>query len=82
MLILSNFALTNCLFLATNIVKNGDEGKREYGGYRIAFDRAGLLNFGNDFSKNTLIFGVANSLSSHVIIMITARITFQYYVQV
>ena len=73
---LINFALTNCLFLATNIVKNGDEEKREYGGYRIAFDRAGLLNFGNDFSKNTLIFGVANSLSSHVIIMITARITF------
>ena len=73
---LINFALTNCLFLATNIVKNGDEEKREYGGYRIAFYRADLLNFGNGFSKNTLIFGVANSLSSHVIIMKIARITF------
>ena len=73
---LNNFALTNCLFVATNIVKDGDEKKWVYSGYRIAFDRAGLLNFGKDFSKNILIFDVANSSSTHVIIMIIVRITF------
>ena len=36
-----------------------------YSHYGIAFDGAGSWNFVNDFAKNVVIFGVANSLSSH-----------------
>ena len=36
-----------------------------YSGYGIAFDSAGSWNFGNDFARNFLIFGVDNSSSSH-----------------
>ena len=34
-----------------------------YSGYGIAFDGAGLWNFGDDFAKNAVIFGVDNHLS-------------------
>ena len=34
-------------------------------GWEIAFDGAGLTSFGNDFSRNVVIFGVDNSSSSH-----------------
>ena len=33
--------------------------------YGIVFDGAGLWNFGNDFAKNVIIFGVDNSSLSH-----------------
>ena len=36
-----------------------------YSDYRIAFDGAGSSSFGNDFTRNFLIFGVDNSSSSH-----------------
>ena len=35
---LKNFTLKNCLFGATNIVKNSDKAKWVYSGYGIAFD--------------------------------------------
>ena len=60
-----NFKFKNCLFGATNIVKNSDKEKCVYSGYGITFDNAGSWNFGNDFARNVIIFGVDNSSSSH-----------------
>ena len=34
----------------------------------IAFDGAGSWNFGNDFARTVVIFGVDNSSSSHAVI--------------
>ena len=36
-----------------------------YSGYGIAFDGAGSWNFGNDISRNVVIFGFDNSSSSN-----------------
>ena len=38
---LNNFILKNCLFDATNIVKNSDKENWMYSGYGIAFNEAG-----------------------------------------
>ena len=35
---LRNFTIKNCLFGATNVVKNNDKDKWAYSGYGIAFD--------------------------------------------
>ena len=43
----NNFKLKNCLFEATNIVKNSDKEKYVYSGYGITFDSAGLWSFDN-----------------------------------
>ena len=61
----NNFKLKNCLFGATNIVKNSDKEKWMYSGYGIAFGGSGSWNFGNDFAENAVIFGVDNSSSPH-----------------
>ena len=53
------------MFGATNIVKNSDQEKYVYSGYRITFDSAGSWNFGNDFTGNAVIFEIDNSSSSH-----------------
>ena len=55
------FQFKNCLFGATNIVKNSDKEKHVYSGYRTMFDSAGSWSFDNDFSRNSLIFGVNDS---------------------
>ena len=52
---LNNFKLKNCLFGATNIVKNSDKEKWLYRGYGVTFDGAGSWNFGNDCAKNVVI---------------------------
>ena len=52
-------------FWATNIVKNCDKEKFVYGSYAIAFDGKGEWSFGNDTTRNIIIFGVNNSSSSH-----------------
>ena len=52
----NNFKFKNCLFRATNIVKNSYKEKYVYSGYAITFDSAGSWSFGNDFAR-TLIFG-------------------------
>ena len=62
---LRNFTLKNCLFRATNIVKNNDKEKYVYSGYGIVFDGKGKWSFGNDYAGNVIIFGVDNSSSSH-----------------
>ena len=62
----SNFKFKNCLFGATNIVKNSDKEKYVYiyCAYITIFDSAGSWNFGDDFARNVITFGVDNS-SSH-----------------
>ena len=55
----------NCLFGATNVVKNNDKEKSVYNGYRIVFDGKGEWSFGNTSSKNVIIFGVDHSSLSH-----------------
>ena len=35
------------------------------GGYGVAIDGVGSYNFGNNFARNVVIFGVDNSSSSH-----------------
>ena len=56
---LRNFALKNCLFGGTNIVKDCDKEKHVYSCYR-----KGEWSFGNDYARNVIIFGVDNSSSS------------------
>ena len=57
--------MKNCLLAATNITKNSDKGKYVYSGYKIKFDGKGDWNFGNDFDRNAVIFGVDYSSSSY-----------------
>ena len=61
----NNFILKNCLFGATNVVKNSDKNKYVYSDYETAFDGAGSSNFGNDFARNAVIFYVDKRSSSH-----------------
>ena len=56
-----NFSLKNCLFGATNIVKNSDKKNCVYSGYAIAFDGRCEWNFDNDCARNVINFGVDNS---------------------
>ena len=49
----------------TDIVKNSVKEKWLYSGYRKAFDEKGKRSFGNDYSRNVVIFGIENSSSSH-----------------
>ena len=51
--------------LRPNEAENSDKSKWIYSGYGIAFDGNGEWNFGNDFTRNVVIFGVDNSSSSH-----------------
>ena len=62
----NNVRFKNCLFGATNIVKNSDKENYIYRGYGITFDSGGSWSFDNDFTRNVIIFGVDNSSSSHV----------------
>ena len=43
----NNFKFKNCLFGATNIVKNSDKEKYVYSGYGITFDSGGSRSFDN-----------------------------------
>ena len=61
----NNFKFKNCLFGATNVIKNSDKEKYVYRGYRITFDNGGSWSFHNDFARNVVIFGVDNSSSAH-----------------
>ena len=70
---LNNFTLKNCLFGATNIVKNNGKSKYVYSGYGIAFDGAfrGVLLM---ILLGTLQFLVL--IIVHLLILIIARIIF------
>ena len=60
----NNFKFKNCLFGATNTVKNCDKEKYVYSGYGITFDNARSWSFDNDSARNFIVFGVDNSSSS------------------
>ena len=49
---------------ATNISKNNQKDKWFCSGFRIAFDWKSLRNFGKNFDRKFLIFGVDNNSSS------------------
>ena len=59
------FSIKNCLFGATNTVRNSDKEKYTYSDYGIAFDRKGECNFGNGYVRSVTVFGVVNNSSSH-----------------
>ena len=61
---LKNVTLKSCFFGATNIVNEKD--KWVFSGYGIAFDGGDWWIFGNSTTRNVIIFGVDNSLSSYV----------------
>ena len=61
----NNFKFKNCLFGATNLLKNSNKEKYVYHGCGITFDNAGSFSFDNDLARNIITFGVDNSLSSH-----------------
>ena len=50
------------MFGAINIVRSSDT--KVYSSHEITFHRVGSWDFGKDFAKNVLIFGVGNSFSS------------------
>ena len=62
----NNFKFKNCLFGATNIVKNSDKEKHMYSGYGITFDSGGSWSFDNGTARNVIIFGVDSSSLSQV----------------
>ena len=51
-----NFKFKNCLFRATNKVKNSDKERYVYSGDRKIFHNAGLWSFDNDVARNVIIF--------------------------
>ena len=61
----NNFKFKNCLFEATNIVRNSEKEKYVNSGYGIIFDSAGSWRFDNDFAGNVIIFVTDNSSLSH-----------------
>ena len=54
----NNFKFKNCLFGATNIVKNSDKEKYVYNGYGITFDSGVSWRYNDDFAWNVVVFGV------------------------
>ena len=62
----NNFKFKNCLFGATNIVKNSDKEQYVYSAYGVTFDSAVSWSFSNGTARNVIIFDVNNSSSLHV----------------
>ena len=54
----------NCLFEFVKLTKNVNIDKYGYSGYGIGFDRETSFLFGNEISKNIIIFGVDMSSST------------------
>ena len=63
--LLRNFSLKNCLFGATNVVKDNDKEKYMYSSYEIAFDGKGSWSFNYEFARDVVVFRVDNSSPSH-----------------
>ena len=57
----NNFKFNNCLFGATNILKNSDKEKDLYSGYGITFDSEGSWSVDNDFARNVIVFGSSHA---------------------
>ena len=62
---LKKFTIKNCLFGATNMVKNSDKEKYVHSDYEIAFDGKSKWSFDNDTAGNVVIFGIDNSSWHH-----------------
>ena len=58
-----NFKFKNCLFGATNIVKNSDKEKYVYSGYWVIFNNGGSWSFDNGTARNVMIFSADSSSS-------------------
>ena len=56
----NNLKLKNCLFGASNIVKNSDKEKYVYSGYGITFNSTDWWSFDNGTARNVKIFRVDN----------------------
>ena len=56
-----NFKFKNCLFRATNKVKNSDKERYVYSGDRKIFHNAGLWSFDNDVARNVIILNRNNN---------------------
>ena len=50
---LRNFTLKNCMFGATNLVKNNDKEKHVHSSYAIAFEGKGSWSITDDFGRNS-----------------------------
>ena len=63
----ADFALKDCSFGAIKLNKKADPDKYSYSGYYIGLGYCSLFSLPNfDWGKNTIIFGVDNSLSVHI----------------
>ena len=51
-----NFKFKNCLFGATNVVKNSDKEKYIYRGYGITIVSASSWSFSNGTARNVIVF--------------------------
>ena len=51
----NSFKFKNCLFRATNVVKNSDKENFVYSGYGITFDSTGSSSFDYNFARIVLI---------------------------
>ena len=71
----NDFKFKNCLFGATNAVKNSDKEKYVCSRYGIIFDFAGSWTFGNDFARNDAILVL---IIVHHLMLIIARVSFGY----
>ena len=60
-----SFPKGTCLFRKVKLIRKAIKRKFFYNGWGMLFDREGSWSFGNDFSVNVVIFGVAKCLSSH-----------------
>ena len=52
----NNFKFKNCLFGATNVVKNSDKEKYIYRGYGITIVSASSRSFSNSTARNVIVF--------------------------
>ena len=54
------------MFGGVSLTKNNDIDEYKHSGYGLGFDRKGEFSFGNEFSRNCIIFRVDMSSSAHV----------------
>ena len=58
--------LTNALFGAVKLTKNGDIDEYKYSGYGIGFDGKGFYSISNEIGRNVIIFEVNMDSSTNV----------------
>ena len=61
----NNFPLKICLFGTVQLVRNTINSKFTYNGRGIAFDGEGSWSFDNDFARDVITFGAADTSSLH-----------------